>query len=157
MAVAKFYHLTRDPLEALLPMLIGKALEIDLKVALRGTDAAQMQAIDHQLWMNDGFLPHGVAGGPHDAEQPVLLLADATPLEAIPNRPGCLIALDGAAVSLHEAQAVDRLCIVFDGTDEAAVVAARGQWRELTGADVPAEYWSRESGRWQRKAQHPKA
>jgi len=28
MAVAKFYHLTRDPLEALLPMLIGKALEM---------------------------------------------------------------------------------------------------------------------------------
>ena len=45
MAVAKFYHLTRDPVEALLPTLIGKALEIGLKVALRGTDLARMQAL----------------------------------------------------------------------------------------------------------------
>ncbi len=157
MAVAKFYHLTRDPLEALLPMLIGKSLEIGLRVALRGTDAARMKAIDRQLWMNDGFLPHGLAGGPHDAQQPVLLLADATPLDQVPNKPGCLITLDAAAVTPDEAQAVDRLCIVFDGTNEAAVVAARAQWRDLTGANVHAEYWSRESGRWACKARHPKA
>ena len=156
MAVAKFYHLTRDPLEALLPTLIGKALEIGLKVALRGTDLARMQALDRQLWMNDGFLPHGLAGGPHDAEQPVLLLADTTPLAELANHPGCLITLDGAEVSPNEARAADRLCIVFDGTNEAAVVEARNQWRGLTGADVDAEYWSRESGRWACKARHPK-
>lgn len=156
MAVAKFYHLTRDPLEALLPTLIGKALEIGLRVALRGTNGAQMQALDRLLWMNDGFLPHGLAGGRHDAEQPVLLLADETPLAAMANKPGCLVTLDGAPVSPEEARAVERLCIVFDGTNSDVVAQARNQWRSLTGADVAAEYWSRDSGRWACQARHPK-
>lgn len=157
MAVAKFYHLTRDPLEALLPTLIGKALEIGLRVALRGTDAERMQGIDRMLWLREGFLPHGMAGGPRDAEQPVLLVHDATPVADLPNAPGCLITLDGAAVGPDEARALDRLCVVFDGTDADAVGAARRQWRDLTGAGVEAEYWSRESGRWECKARHPKA
>lgn len=156
MAVAKFYHLTRDPLEELLPKLIGKALEIGLTVALRGTDRARMQALDRQLWLNEGFLPHGLAGGPHDAEQPVLLVSDATPLSELPNKPGCLITLDSAPVTAAEARAVDRLCIVFDGTNEDVVAQARTQWRSLTNADIEAEYWNRESGRWACIVKHPK-
>lgn len=156
MAVAKFYHLTRDPLEALLPVLIGRALEIGLNVAIRGTSADRMQALDRQLWLGEGFLPHGLAGGPHDAEQPVLLVSDTTPAADLRNQPGCLVTLDGAPVTPDEARAMERLCIVFDGTNDAAVAAARDQWRGLTGADVEAEYWSRESGRWQCKARHPK-
>lgn len=156
MAVARFYHLTRDPLEALLPILIGKSLEIGLRVALRGADSQRMEALDAQLWQGEGFLPHGLSGGPHDADQPVLLTAEATPAADLPNKAGCLIALDGAEVSPEDARAVERLCIVFDGTDERAVVTARGQWRALTGAEIAAEYWSRESGRWECKARHPK-
>lgn len=156
MAVARFYHLTRDPLESLLPVLIGKAREIGLSVALRGTDAKRMEALDRQLWMGDGFLPHGLAGGPHDAMQPVLLTCAATQACDLPNRPGCLVTLDGAEVAPAEAQAVERLCVVFDGTDPAAVERARDQWRGLTGAGVEAEYWSRESGRWECRAKHPR-
>lgn len=154
MAVAKFYHLTRDPLEALLPLLIGKAQEIGLNVALRGTARARMEALDRQLWLHEGFLAHGLAGGAQDADQPVLLVADMTPLAALANRPGCLIAIDGAEVAVDEARALERLCVVFDETDEAALGHARRQWRVLTGAGVEAEYWSRESGRWQCKARN---
>lgn len=156
MAVARFYHLTRDPPEALLPTLIGKAHEIGLTVALRGVDKARMETLDRLLWLGDGFLPHGLAGGEHDADQPCLLVWSDTPLADLPNRPGCLVALDGAEVRADEAAAVDRLCVVFDGQDEAALVRARAQWRALTGAGVAAEYWSRESGRWECKARHPK-
>lgn len=153
MAVARFYHLTRDPIEALLPQLIGKAGEIGLGVALRGTARARMEALDRRLWLGEGFLPHGLAGGPHDAEQPCLLCWDDAPPA---NGAGCLIAVDGAEVTPEEAAGVDRLCIVFDGLDEAALSRARAQWRALTGAGVPAEYWSRESGRWACMARHPK-
>ena len=156
MATARFYHLTQDPLEALLPMLIGKALEINLRVALRGTDRARMEALDRRLWLGEGFLPHGLAGGAHDAEQPCLLTWEATPAPDLPNGTGCLVTLDGAEVAADEAGAVDRLCVVFDGTDEGAVARARDQWRALTGAGVEAEYWSRESGRWECKARHPR-
>lgn len=156
MAVARFYHLTRDPVEILLPTLIGKAQEIGLAVALRGVEQARMEGLDRLLWQGDGFLPHGMAGGPHDADQPCLLVWHETPAGALPNRPGCLVTVDGAEVSADEAQAVERLCVVFDGMDETAVARARDQWRQLTGAGVAAEYWSRESGRWECKARHPK-
>lgn len=156
MAVARFYHLTRDPLEALLPVLIGKAQEIGLKVAVRGIDRGRMEALDRQLWLGEGFLPHGLAGGEHDADQPCLLVWDSAPAAELANRPGCLVTLDGAEVGAEEASAVERLCVVFDGTDSDAVARARDQWRGLTGQGVAAEYWSRESGRWECKAKHPK-
>lgn len=156
MATAKFYHLTRDPLESLLPILIGKALEIGMTVALRGTDRVRMEGLDRQLWLGEGFLPHGLAGGAQDADQPCLLVWHEGAASTLPNRPRCLIAVDGAAVSADEARGLERLCVVFDGTDEVALQRARSQWRDLTGAGVEAEYWSRESGRWDCKARHPK-
>lgn len=156
MAVARFYHLTRDPPEALLPLLIGKARETGLTVALRGTARERMEALDLRLWAGEGFVPHGLAGGAHDARQPCLLVWDAAPAPDLPNRPGCLIALDGAEVGVDEARALERLCVVFDGQDEAAVARARDQWRTLTGGGIEAEYWSRDEGRWACKARHPK-
>ena len=97
-----------------------------------------MQGVDRQLWQGDGFLTHGLAGGPHDAEQPALLVWDDAPASELPNAPKCLITLDGAEVGAAEAQEIERLCIVLDGTDTGAVVRARGLfgggWRLLTMA-----------------------
>jgi DNA polymerase-3 subunit chi len=155
MAIARFYHLTRDPPEALLPQLLGKSLEAGLRVALRAAPGPRLEALDRALWAGEGFLPHGVEGGPHDADQPVLLTATDGAAAALPNRPGCLIALDQMAVTPEEAQAMERLCILFDGTDPQAVEAARAQWRMLTRAGIVAEYWSQDGGRWTCAARHP--
>ena len=75
MGAAFFYHLTQRPLEATLPMLLTKALQAGWRVAVRGRDAGQMAWLDEKLWLGpeDGFLPHGLAGGAHEADQPVLL------------------------------------------------------------------------------------
>ncbi|MBK1634519.1 DNA polymerase III subunit chi [Rhodovulum adriaticum] len=149
MGNALFYHLTRRPLEATLPMLLEKSLAAGWRVAVRGTDAGRLDWLDERLWMGDGFLPHGRAGGGFDADQPVLL----TTAPEMPNRAACLMAVDGAEVAAAEAEALERVCILFDGNDPAAVDHARGQWRALTGAGVPAQYWSEESGRWEKKAE----
>lgn len=148
MGNALFYHLTRSPAEALLPVLIGKSLAAGWRVELRGADPDRMDWLDRHLWQGDGFLPHGLAGGPHDARQPVLL---TLPGQAASNHPACLMALDGAGVSADEVQRFQRVCIIFDGGDDAATARARDQWRALTGAGATAEYWSEESGRWERK------
>lgn len=149
MGNALFYHLTRSPAEALLPVLIGKALDAGWRVELRGTDTARMDRLDQMLWQGDGFLPHGLAGGPHDARQPVLLTHAGQAPAA--NAPACLMALDGAAVDPAECAGLQRVCILFDGGDPAATDRARGQWRALTDAGVTAEYWSEEDGHWQKK------
>ena len=148
MGNALFYHLTRSPAESLLPVLIGKSLAAGWQVELRGTDPARMERLDLHLWQGDGFLPHGLAGGPHDARQPVLLTVAG---QAAANRPACLMALDGSEVAPAECEALSRACIIFDGGDAGATARARDQWRALTGAGVAAEYWSEESGRWERK------
>ena len=151
MGAAYFYHLTQRPLESTLPLLLEKSLAAGWRVAVRGTDPGRMDWLDQRLWMGpeDGFLPHGQAGGKHDALQPVLL----TVQEALPNDPACLMAVDGAGVAPEEVNRLERVCILFDGHDGMALDAARGQWRALTGAGCKAQYWSEESGRWEKKAE----
>ena len=151
MGAAYFYHLTRKPLEATLPTLLEKALGAGWRVAVRGTDDAHMDWLDQKLWLgaDDGVLPHGVSGGPHDAAQPVLL----TTASQAANAPHCVMTVDGATIAPDEVQALKRVCVLFDGNDPVAVEAARDQWRTLTGAGCSAQYWSEESGRWEKKAE----
>ena len=152
MGAALFYHLTRRPLEATLPMLLGKARGAGWRVVVRGTDVQRLEWLDERLWLGpeDRFEPHGLAGSGFDADQPVLL---TTATGAAPNGASCLMAVDGAPVSAEECATLDRVCILFDGNDAAAVQHARGQWKALTGAGLPAQYWSEESGRWEKKAE----
>lgn len=151
MGEAFFYHMTRSPLEETLPVLLAKALEAGWRVAVRGPDAGRLDALDRRLWLGpeEGFLPHGRAGGPHDADQPVLLTTGA---EAA-NAPDCLVSVDGAEIGADEVAAARRAMVLFDGNDPDAVERARGQWRALTGAGAKAKYWSQESGRWEMKAE----
>ncbi len=149
MGNALFYHLTRSPAARLVPLLLGKSLQAGWRVELRGTDRARMARLDDELWLAEGFLPHGMAGGPHDAAQPVLLTV-AGEGHGGAAAAECLIALDGAAAP-EECTAAQRLCIVFDGNDPPALDRARDQWRSLTGAGIASEYWSEAGGRWERK------
>lgn len=146
-----FYHLTRTPLEATLPMLLGKARAAGWRVAVRGASEDRLDWLDERLWLGpeEQFLAHGRAGGPFDADQPVLLTTAAD----APNAAECLMAVDGATVAPDEVKSLTRVCILFDGNDPAAVEAARGQWRSLTEAGCAAQYWSQESGAWAKKAE----
>lgn len=151
MGAVYFYHLTSQPLEAALPVLLVKAREAGWRVELRGTDPVRMEALDRALWSGseEGFLAHGLAGGPHDADQPILLTCGG----AAANDPACVMAVDGADLRPEEVSALERACILFDGHDGAALERARGQWTALTGAGCAAQYWSQESGRWEKKAE----
>lgn len=151
MGKAMFYHLTRRPLEQALPQLLEASLARGWKVAVRGPERARLEWLDEKLWGGrpDSFLPHGLAGGTHDAHQPVLL----TEGRDRPNGATCLMAIDGADVTAEEVAELERVCLVFNGYEDEAVAAARGQWKALTGAGCAAEYWSEESGRWEKKAE----
>ncbi len=151
MGAVYFYHLTRQPLEQTLPVLLDKARQAGWRIAVRGTDPARLVWLDEKLWLGpeEGFLPHGRAGGPHDSDQPILL---TTEMQAA-NEPSCVMAVDGASVEPSEVEAMERVCILFDGNDGEAVQHARGQWKALTSAGCSAQYWSEESGRWEKKAE----
>lgn len=151
MGSAYFYHLTRGPMEETLSLLLDKARQAGWRVAVRGTDPGRMAFLDEKLWLGpeDKFLPHGLAGGPHDADQPILLTTDADAA----NAPVCVISVDGAEVAAEEVSGLERVCILFDGNDPGAVERARTQWKMLTQGGCAAQYWSEESGRWEKKAE----
>lgn len=145
-----FYHLTRSPLEVALPMLLDRSLQAGWRVCVRGPHAARLNWLDERLWLHpeDEFLPHGQAGGPQDAQQPILLTSGMDN----PNDAQALMAIDGAAISEGDMRGHTRVFVVFDGNDPDAVAHARTQWMAVKNAGVTAKYWSQESGRWEMKA-----
>ncbi|WP_187430387.1 hypothetical protein ROLI_019520 [Roseobacter fucihabitans] len=151
MGSALFYHLTRRPMEETLAMLLGKATGAGMRVIVRGSDLARLGWLDEKLWQGpeDGFLPHGLAGGEQDAMQPVLL----TLAQDNPNGATCLMSVDGASVSAQDVDGMERVCVLFDGNDAEALEVARGQWKTLKDAGTSAQYWSEETGRWEKKAE----
>ena len=95
-------------------------------------------------------MPHGLEGGPQDARQPVLIgMGPAT------NGARGVLLIDGAEVDLEEARAIDRVWVLFDGESPDRLTQARQQWKRVTAAGVPAQYWSEESGKWEKKAEKP--
>lgn len=149
---ALFYHLTRRPLEAVLPDLLQRCLGRGWRVTLRGGDADRVSALGTHLWTfrDDAFLPHGDASDGHAARQPIYL----TDGPEKPNAPDVLILVDRAALDPAELTAHARLVTLFDGHDTDAVAEARTLWRQAVAAECSAQYWAEEeNGRWVRKAQ----
>ncbi|WP_127111937.1 DNA polymerase III subunit chi [Shimia sediminis] len=152
MGKALFYHLTRDPVEITLTKLAGLAMGQGWNVLVRAKTSERIDWLDQKLWVmggDDSFLPHGMAGGTQDSDQPILLTTNGE------NANGAvyLMSLDGAEISAAEIQTAERGVILFDGHDPDAVAHARIQWKALTDAGCAAEYWSEESGRWEKRAE----
>ena len=75
MARVDFYRLTRDPVERVLPAIATRILEGGNRLLVVAAAALQRQAIDEALWTLQpaSFLPHGAAGSPDEAIEPILL------------------------------------------------------------------------------------
>ncbi len=145
-----FYHLQRQPLERVLPMLLERSLERGWRVVVQAASDERIEALDAHLWTyrDDTFLPHGTAREAEAAEQPILL----TTGEHNPNGAKVRFLIDGAPVPA-DAAAYDRIVLLFDGEDEDAVVAARACWGEVKAQGFDATYWQPdEQGRWVKKA-----
>jgi DNA polymerase-3 subunit chi len=141
-----FYHLTESPLETTLPTLILRARAQGWRIEVRGRDAERMARLDAALWLGpeEGFLAHGLAGGPHDDRQPVILTVAGQQAGEV----ACIIAVDGAELGTAEAGRAQRCCIVFDGNDSPMTDLARQQWRALTSSGIGAKYWAQDGGGW---------
>lgn len=151
MGTVMFFQLLRSSPADTLAVNLPRALGQGWRVMLRGTDPVALDRLDGQLWLvggDDSFLPHGVEGGPHDADQPVLL-GQGGPV----NGAKVLALLDGAAATDAEIAAMERVWVLFDGNDQDRLQAARGQWKAMTSAGHAAQYWSEETGRWEKKAE----
>jgi len=145
-----FYHLQGQKPENVLPTLLEKSLERGWRVAVQGASQERIDALDAHLWTyrDDGFLPHGTWREAEASLQPVLLTVD----EANPNAASVRFLIEGALMPA-DADTYQRLVLIFDGDDDEAVAAARGQWTQAKARGFDATYWQPdENGRWIKKA-----
>jgi len=145
-----FYHLEGQRLEGVLPTLLERSLQRGWKAIVQGASEERIEALDAHLWTyrDDGFLPHGTWREPDAARQPVLL----TLSEGNPNAAAVRFLIDGAPMPA-DAEAYQRIVLLFDGEDEDAVSAARGQWNAVKDKGFEVTYWQPDGdGRWVKKA-----
>ncbi len=141
-----FYHLTATPFERALPRLLEKVLGAGARAVVLAGSNARIESLDTALWVYDpeSFLPHGTAGAGNPANQPVYLTAR----EENPNGAAILVLIDGI-----EAEFLSTFERRFDGTDEAAVAAARERWNARKAAGDALTYWKQApDGRWEKEA-----
>jgi DNA polymerase-3 subunit chi len=144
-----FYHLQRQPIEKVLPVLIEKSLERGWRVAVQSSSEERVEALDAYLWTyrDDGFLPHGTYKENTAAEQPVLLTVNAEN----PNGASVRFLIDGSGLPV-DINGYERVVLLFDGEDPDALEAARTRWRHAKDQGFEVTYWQAdEQGRWQRR------
>lgn len=144
MAQLGFYHLTRTAPDAALPELLGKTLAAGQRAVVVCGSAARVAAVDKALWGAE-WLPHGtartVAKPDHAAWQPIWVTA----VVENPNGARFVFLLDGATAA---PEAWERVFDLFDGSDEAAVAAARRRWAEARAVGHALTYWKQTDAGW---------
>ncbi len=147
-----FYHLQRQPLERVLPNLIGKSLEKGWRVAVQARSEERLDALDSWLWTysDESFLAHGRARDGDFGLQPVYLTAG---LEN-PNGSALRLFIEGAEMAPALAgSAYARAVALFDGNNTEELAAARAQWKELKDLGFALTYWQQgANGRWEMKS-----
>lgn len=146
---ALFYHLERQSLETVLPMLLSKTLERGWRAVVQAGTDERLEALDLHLWTFDeqAFLPHGRRQDGFPERQPIFL----TTGPENPNGATVRFIVDGAEPPDPAGYA--RLVIMFDGRDEAAVTEARSHWKTLKAKGCAVTYWQQgEKGGWEKKA-----
>lgn len=142
-----FYHLTRTPLEAALPKLLGRVLGLGGRAVVKLGDPARLASLDASLWLcpEPDWLPHGSAATGEAALQPIWLTLE----DEAPNGARYLFLVDGAeSARLGD---FERVFDLFDGQDEAAVAAARRRWSAARAAGHSLTYWQQGGRGWEKK------
>lgn len=145
----RFYHLQRQPLEAVLPKLLERVLAADMRAVVKLPDEAMMDAVDQALWTYDpaAFLPHGTPAGGHAERQPVYL----TTADENPNAATALV-LVNAVPAPDDLGTYTRCLYMFDGQDDAIVAKARQDWKRFKTLADSVSYWQqKDRGGWEQK------
>lgn len=154
MTEIRFYHLERSTLESVLPRMLERVLERGQRALVLLGSKERLEAVNAWLWTygKESFLPHGVPEDGFSADQPVLLAsADQPAAAANANNAEVLFLADGART---DELARFKQCVeLFDGSDEAAVTAARERWRGYKEAGHQLTYWRQTGEGWKQEAE----
>lgn len=148
MAEVYFYHLERQTLEEVLPVLLEKTVARGWRAVVEVTEERRAEDLDRLLWTyrDDSFLPHGRPGDGDPARQPVLLLTG-------PDNPnGATVRFLADRAPPRDVERYARVVILFSADDREAVAEARTWWKPLKAAGHDCTYWQQSaSGGWEKK------
>ncbi len=141
-----FYQLGPTGHGDVIGSIAGKVLAEEQRLLVVADEEPLLARLDRILWDEgaSSFLPHGIAGGPDDPRQPILLSATTD----APNLARNILIADGEwrDAALH----FDRAFYLFD---DATLAGARIAWKLLAGRDdVERNYWASQDGKWVKKA-----
>src|SRR5262245_24262856 len=143
-----FYHLQRQPIEGVLPVLLEKSIGRGWGAVGQAVSEWRIEALDSHLWTfrDDSFLPHGTWRETESAAQPIVL----TVHDDNPNGATVRFLIDGLELPA-DAGSYERIVILFDGEDSDAVEAARQRWTASKAQGFDVTYWQADDqGRWRR-------
>ena len=146
-----FYHLTMQPLERVLPVLLEKTVQRGWRGVVQTGAEERLSALDDLLWTysDESFLAHGTARDGDSEIMPVYLTAGTEN----PNGAQARFLVHGADTSALVQDEYERVLILFDGNDDDQLQAARANWKRLKDAGFGVSYWQQsESGGWDKKA-----
>lgn len=137
-----FYHLTRDPMERVLPALAERTLALGERMLVISEDADQRSALSRALWSHkpESFLAHGEIDAANPQIQPILLADRVEPL----NGAKFIALADG--VWRDDALAFTRAFLLFS---DATIAGARSAWLALADREgLERRYWKQDGGKW---------
>jgi DNA polymerase-3 subunit chi len=142
-----FYQLSRDSVEAALPLIARASLGAGERLLVVSADDGQRGRISEALWtrLPESFLAHGQAGGAHDARQPILIAGPSLMADGLPPANGArfLVLADGI---WREAEGFARVFLMFD---DVTLAGARACWRLLGEREsVERRFWKQQGGKW---------
>jgi len=148
-----FYHLQRQKLEDVLPLLLEKCLDRKWRVTVQASSEERLEALDQHLWtyQDASFLAHGRTRDGDEERQPIFLTTGPENLNQ--SRVRCLIER-ASSLPLFEAGADDyeRLILLFDGNDDEELAFARNEWKQLKAAGRDLSYWKQSpAGGWEKQ------
>lgn len=143
-----FYHLERQRLEDVLPLLLEKTLQRGWRAVVEVPDGDTLDALDRHLWTyrDDSFLPHASERDDDGTRQPVFLTRG-------PGNPnGAEVRFLTGTAEPQDVGAYQRVVLLFSADDPAAVAHARKQWKPLKAAGHSCTYWQQGAkGGWEQK------
>lgn len=131
-------------MDAVLQSLIRRVSPERLIIRCRSQHRAT--EIDRILWEKpvNSFLPHGLAGGEFDDEQPVLLTWEAHHQPDIK----VLLLYEAPECELAEISNVERVLCVFDQRQQAQRERARTLWRTIATTNRSMQFWADDETGW---------
>lgn len=144
-----FFHLDKQPLDHVLPRIVTSSLARGWRMVIETAVPERVAKLSEMLWASEdvAFLAHGFEGEPLPEHQPVWL----TTSSENPNNAEVRVLLDGAKPA--DISNLTRAVLMFDGNDEAAIEAARAEWKIQKSAGHDICYWKQdENGKWQNQA-----